>query len=76
MIQRLKEYHNGPVLTYIPNSLTSCRQKTEEEVQVDIKVKELLDEKQLLVEKSKEYLLLKRENITTENEKTIIKRLI
>jgi len=44
-IRRLKESHNMPVLMYIPNSLTVCRQKTQEEVQLETMIKELMDKR-------------------------------
>ena len=41
--QRLKECHIAPVVMYIPNALTNCRQKTPEEKQVDTMIKELFN---------------------------------
>ena len=35
--QKFKEEHYHPVIMYIPNSLTDCRQKTQEEVQAELK---------------------------------------
>jgi len=41
MTQQLKEIHMLPVVMYIPNSLTNCREKNQEELQLETEIKEL-----------------------------------
>jgi len=66
-IRRLKESHNKPVLMYIPNSLTDCRQKTQEEVQLETMIKELMDKRIEIWEEIN--LLSEKESTTSINER-------
>ena len=67
-LQRLKEHHWGPVSMYIPNSMTNCRQKTQEEKQLDTLVKELLEKR---IEIQNERFMLREKEQTTTIQKEI-----